>query len=76
LLAGAVRHVHIKDARRIDGAPADQPWEPVLLGEGDFPARELVALLRENDYQRLFPSNGRSAGTRRFPILKSPYRTS
>jgi sugar phosphate isomerase/epimerase len=52
LLAGAVRHVHIKDARRIDGAPADQPWEPVLLGEGDFPARELVALLRENDYQR------------------------
>jgi sugar phosphate isomerase/epimerase len=52
LLAAAVRHVHIKDARRIDGAPPNQPWEPVLLGEGDFPARELVALLRKNDYQR------------------------
>jgi sugar phosphate isomerase/epimerase len=52
LLAGAVRHVHIKDARRIDGAPTNQPWEPVLLGEGDFPARELVALLRDNGYQR------------------------
>jgi sugar phosphate isomerase/epimerase len=52
LLAGAVRHVHIKDARRIDGAPEDQPWEPVLLGEGDFPARELVALLSKHGYQR------------------------
>ena len=52
LLAEAVRHVHIKDARRIDGALPNQPWEPVLLGEGDFPARELVALLRENDYRR------------------------
>jgi sugar phosphate isomerase/epimerase len=52
LLAGVVRHVHIKDARRIDGAPPSQPWEPALLGEGDFPARELVALLRENNYPR------------------------
>lgn len=52
LLAGTVRHVHIKDARRIDGAPRSEPWEPVLLGEGDFPAHELVALLRENNYQR------------------------
>jgi sugar phosphate isomerase/epimerase len=52
MLAGAVRHVHIKDARRTEGAPPEQPWEPVLLGEGDFPARELVALLRKNDYQR------------------------
>jgi sugar phosphate isomerase/epimerase len=52
VLAAAVRHIHIKDARRTDGAAADQPWEPVLLGEGDFPARNLVALLRENDYQR------------------------
>ena len=52
LVNGAVRHVHIKDARRVDGASPDQPWEPMLLGEGDFPARELVALLRENDYQR------------------------
>jgi sugar phosphate isomerase/epimerase len=24
----------------------------VLIGEGDFPARALVALLRENSYQR------------------------
>jgi sugar phosphate isomerase/epimerase len=52
MLAGAVRHVHIKDARRIEGVLPDQLWEPVLLGDGDFPARELVALLRENDYQR------------------------
>lgn len=52
IVSGAVRHVHIKDARRVDGAPPNQPWEPMLLGEGDFPARELVALLRENHYQR------------------------
>jgi len=50
LLAGSVRHVHIKDASRIVGAPPNQPWEPVLMGEGDFPAVELVDLLRETGY--------------------------
>jgi len=52
LLAGSIRHVHIKDARRIPGAPPNQPWEPVLLGKGDFPVTELVDLLRETSYQR------------------------
>ena len=51
-VASTVRHVHIKDARRIDGARPSEPWEPVLIGEGDFPACELVALLREQGYQR------------------------
>lgn len=50
-LDGAIRHVHIKDAQRVIGAPRSQPWEPVLVGEGDFPALELVTLLHLHDYQ-------------------------
>ncbi|MGA2633854.1 MAG: sugar phosphate isomerase/epimerase family protein [Terracidiphilus sp.] len=51
-VASVVRHVHIKDAHRIDGALSSEPWNPVLIGEGDFPAHELVALLRQQGYQR------------------------
>ena len=47
-----VRHVHIKDAVRPNGAPPTKPWEPVLVGTGDFPALALVGLLRERGYQR------------------------
>jgi sugar phosphate isomerase/epimerase len=46
-LGASLRHVHIKDARR----KPEIPWEPVLMGEGDFPAAGLVHLLRQNDYQ-------------------------
>jgi len=45
-LGPLVRHVHIKDARR--GA---FPWEPVLVGTGDFPARSLIDLLVRRRYQ-------------------------
>ena len=29
-----------------------EPWEPVMVGDGDFPALALVALLREQGYQQ------------------------
>jgi sugar phosphate isomerase/epimerase len=51
-LAEHVRHVHIKDARPLDGASPGRPWEPTLIGEGDFPAIGLVRLLREYGYER------------------------
>ena len=51
-LAENVRHVHIKDARPLPGAPPNQPWEPVLVGEGNFPALDLVRLLRKHGYER------------------------
>ena len=50
-LNGAARHVHIKDALRTKGAPRSKPWEPVLVGDGDFPALALVSLLREHAYK-------------------------
>lgn len=49
-LAPVVRHVHIKDARRLAGSLPSDPWEPVLPGTGDFPALALVGLLREQGY--------------------------
>jgi sugar phosphate isomerase/epimerase len=45
-LGPMLRHIHIKDARR-----GDFPWEPVLMGTGDFPAARVVDLLRQRDYQ-------------------------
>ena len=47
-LGPTLRHVHIKDARRT----TDGPWEPVLMGTGDFPAVALVTLLRDRAYRR------------------------
>lgn len=41
-----LRHMHIKDAKRID-----ENWQLVLPGEGDIPLKEIVGLLREIDYQ-------------------------
>jgi len=51
-LAGAARHVHIKDGIRIHSSSPSEPWEPVMVGDGDFPALALVALLREQGYQQ------------------------
>jgi sugar phosphate isomerase/epimerase len=45
VLGPGLRHVHIKDARR-----KEFPWEPVLMGTGDFPAARLVGMLRKIDY--------------------------
>ncbi|MCX7795712.1 MAG: sugar phosphate isomerase/epimerase [bacterium] len=41
-----LRHMHIKDAKRID-----DDWHLVLPGEGDIPLREIIDLLRAIDYQ-------------------------
>jgi sugar phosphate isomerase/epimerase len=55
LLGDKVRHVHIKDARRPSKAdPEDKHplWDPVLMGEGHFPAGQLLSILYENKYDR------------------------
>jgi len=51
-LGGSIRHMHIKDGRRLDDAPTSSPWDPVFVGDGDFPAASLVKLLRCHGYQR------------------------
>ena len=46
LIGQRVRHVHIKDARlRPDGS-----WQLVLLGEGEVPCRDVLALLVRKGY--------------------------
>jgi glucosamine-6-phosphate deaminase len=54
LLGPAIRHVHLKDARRpASPTPADfVPWTPVLPGEGNVPAARVLAWLRETGYDR------------------------
>jgi glucosamine-6-phosphate deaminase len=50
VLGGRIRHVHLKDlspARAADGGPA---WKPALAGEGQFPAADVLALLRRSGY--------------------------
>lgn len=44
-LGDRVVHVHIKDARR-----GDEPWERVLLGQGEVPVREAIELLQANRF--------------------------
>jgi sugar phosphate isomerase/epimerase len=55
LLGGRIRHVHLKDARppqkpALAGHPAPL-WDPVLMGEGNFPGRDVLRALRESGYQ-------------------------
>ncbi len=52
ILGQEVRHVHIKDARPPREPAPGRIWDPVLMGEGRFPARELVRLLRESKYRQ------------------------
>ncbi|MGD0580782.1 MAG: sugar phosphate isomerase/epimerase family protein [Bryobacteraceae bacterium] len=50
VLGVRIRHVHIKDARPPrDNAPG-KLWDPVLMGEGQFPAQTLVDLLERAGY--------------------------
>lgn len=46
-LGTAIRHVHIKDLRRVGDS-----WNPVLTGQGDFPLDELRGALRQLNYDR------------------------
>jgi glucosamine-6-phosphate deaminase len=48
-LGPRIRHVHLKDlARR--GATEGAGWKPVLPGEGQFPAADVLALLHRSGY--------------------------
>jgi sugar phosphate isomerase/epimerase len=56
-LRNALRHVHIKDLRRLDDQCLNdpclnQPWEPALTGEGMFPVLEVRSALRQLQYDR------------------------
>jgi sugar phosphate isomerase/epimerase len=54
VLGKKIKHVHLKDARPPRKPPApDHPtalWNPVLVGEGKFPARDLVQILLKKQY--------------------------
>jgi sugar phosphate isomerase/epimerase len=45
LIGERVRHVHVKDAKR-DG----EGWKFVLLGEGELPVRQVIAILAEQGF--------------------------
>ena len=53
ILGSRIRHVHLKDARAprqraaTDHAPL---WDPVLMGDGEFPGRDLMRLLSDARY--------------------------
>jgi glucosamine-6-phosphate deaminase len=48
VLGPRIRHVHLKDLRRSgDG----KSWTPALVGEGEFPAAEVLALLHGAGYE-------------------------
>ncbi len=54
ILGSQIRHVHVKDAKR-PSADAGNPrrvWDPVLMGEGDFPAARLLSILSSHGYRR------------------------
>jgi sugar phosphate isomerase/epimerase len=46
-LGSTIRHIHIKDLRRNNGA-----WEHVLTGEGNFPLRQQLDALQKLSYDR------------------------
>jgi glucosamine-6-phosphate deaminase len=50
VLGERMRHVHLKDIRRA-AAGDGRAWTPVLVGEGDFPAAEVLALLHGCAYE-------------------------
>ena len=47
--AGAISHVHIKDARR--DSQAKNGWQLTLLEQGEVPVREAIKLLKEAGYE-------------------------
>jgi glucosamine-6-phosphate deaminase len=47
VLGQRIRHVHLKDLRRTGDGKA---WTPALVGEGEFPAAEVLALLHGAGY--------------------------
>jgi glucosamine-6-phosphate deaminase len=50
LLGERLRHVHVKDVKRASGGGGGPAWTPVLVGEGDFPAAEVLAILHRRGY--------------------------
>jgi sugar phosphate isomerase/epimerase len=51
-LGTAIRHVHLKDARRPGPSSPPFPWTPTLLGEGEFPAERVLSILAAQGYDR------------------------
>jgi sugar phosphate isomerase/epimerase len=51
-LGAAIRHVHLKDVKRPAPPAPPFPWMPTLLGEGEFPAERVLAILTARGYDR------------------------
>jgi glucosamine-6-phosphate deaminase len=51
-LGTAIRHVHLKDAKRPAKPAKPLPWTPVLPGRGEFPASKVMAHLAASGYRR------------------------
>jgi sugar phosphate isomerase/epimerase len=49
-LGPAIRHVHLKDVKRSGPRQPPLPWQPALLGEGEFPAERVLGLLQARSY--------------------------
>jgi glucosamine-6-phosphate deaminase len=52
LLGDRVRHVHLKDVARDDGAEGRHGWVPRLPGHGEFAPERVLALLGQRGYDR------------------------
>lgn len=50
ILGPRIRHVHIKDAVPPLVPGDNKLWDPVLVGEGKFPAREMIMQLAQSGY--------------------------
>jgi glucosamine-6-phosphate deaminase len=50
VLGERIRHVHLKDLARARAAEGGTAWKPVLVGEGEFPAADVLALLHHAGY--------------------------
>jgi len=50
VLGERIRHVHLKDVKRAPGTGGGPSWTPALVGEGDFPAAEVLAILHGRGY--------------------------
>ena len=54
ILRSRIRHVHIKDANRpkVDSGNPKPVWDPVLIGDGEFPTTRLLSTLSNHGYER------------------------
>jgi len=47
-----IRHVHLKDVTHPGPGAPPLPWTPALMGKGEFPAEQVLEVLRARGYSR------------------------